>query len=316
MVWVKLDDGFVRHPRMVAAGLNGRALFIAGLCYCGAHLTDGMIPKAAVRMLAAEAGVGLSTAKRLVEVGSWIDRGDDYEVHDFLVYNPARAQVLAEREVSRRRWALNNDPEMRRVIQARDGDHCRYCGDAVNWRDRKGAKGATYDHVIPVCLGGTDDSDNIVVSCRDCNSRKGGRTPEQAGMVLLDPPQIKHGSGRKSEHPSRPVHDVPSERDTHARASVDEQFESWWSAYPRKIAKQHALKAYRAAVKHASPEQLDEGLAASTCTWQRERRPMDKIPHAATWLNGHRWADEHTTVNGSNHTGQGPVTATIVELPA
>jgi hypothetical protein len=93
MVWIKLDDGFVRHPRMVAAGLHGRALFIAGLCYCGAHLTDGRIPKAALPMLAAEAGVKSTTWRTLVEVGSWIDHGDEFEVHDFLVYNPSRDKV-------------------------------------------------------------------------------------------------------------------------------------------------------------------------------------------------------------------------------
>jgi 5-methylcytosine-specific restriction endonuclease McrA len=35
------------------------------------------------------------------------------------------------------------------------------------------------------CLGGTDELENLVMACRDCNIRKGGRTPEQAGMVLL-----------------------------------------------------------------------------------------------------------------------------------
>lgn len=98
MTWVKLDDGFTRHPRMVAAGLHGRALFVAGLCYCGTHLTDGMIPKAAVVMLVAEAGCNKRAEAKLVEVGSWIDRGDAYEVHDFLVYNPTREKVLRKRE--------------------------------------------------------------------------------------------------------------------------------------------------------------------------------------------------------------------------
>lgn len=107
MTWVRLDDGFVRHPRMVAAGLHGRALFIAGLCYCGAHLTDGRIPKAVLPVLTAEAGVRANTWKTLVEVGSWIDHGDVLEVHDYLVYNPSREKVLGEREAAaerQRRW--------------------------------------------------------------------------------------------------------------------------------------------------------------------------------------------------------------------
>jgi 5-methylcytosine-specific restriction endonuclease McrA len=32
------------------------------------------------------------------------------------------------------------------------------------------------------------DEDNLVTACRPCNKRKGGKTPEQAGMVLRPVP--------------------------------------------------------------------------------------------------------------------------------
>jgi hypothetical protein len=245
VVWVKLDDGFVRHPRMVAAGLHGRALFIAGLCYCGAHLTDGRIPKAAIPMLVAEAGVKAATWRTLIDVGSWIDHGDHIEVHDFLVYNPSRDKVLGEREAGAERQRRARSRSESRVSHT-------------------------------VTAGGT------------------------------------------SRDPTRPEPEVPSEPSTHV--AIDADFESWWEGYPRKIAKQHALKAYRTASKHTTPEQLLAGLEASKCAWARERRPIDKIPHAATWLNGHRWADDHghtaTESTESSLVGSGPVTATVVELPA
>lgn len=95
---MKLDDGFFRHPRMVAAGREGRALFLAGLCYCAANLTDGRIDKAAVRLVASDAEVRPSVASRLVDVGAWDDCGDVYEVHDYLDYNPSRDKVKAGRE--------------------------------------------------------------------------------------------------------------------------------------------------------------------------------------------------------------------------
>ena len=67
----------------------------------------------------------------------------------------------------------------------RDDGACRYCG----------ARGdSTFDHVIPRCQGGSDEPENLVVACRGCNSRKGGRTPEQAGMVLRPAPQ-RHKAG-------------------------------------------------------------------------------------------------------------------------
>lgn len=98
MAWVKIDDGFVSHPKAQAAGPLGRELFIAGLCWCATHLTDGKIPKTVVPLLAATAGVKSGLARTLVDVGLWHDRGDHYSVHDFLDYNEPAAAVRARRE--------------------------------------------------------------------------------------------------------------------------------------------------------------------------------------------------------------------------
>jgi hypothetical protein len=84
VTWVKLDDQFFTHPRAVRAGKNGRSLFLAGLCWCKNHLTDGVIPKGALPLLAAQADVpGRSTAKALEGVGLWHDMGDHWLVNDW-----------------------------------------------------------------------------------------------------------------------------------------------------------------------------------------------------------------------------------------
>ena len=43
------------------------------------------------------------------------------------------------------------DPQVSIIVPVRwrDGDACRYCGKVVNWADRKGGKGGTYDHRMP-----------------------------------------------------------------------------------------------------------------------------------------------------------------------
>ena len=43
---------------------------------------------------------------------------------------------------------------------------CCYCGETTH---------LTIDHLIPRLLGGPDDSDNLVLACRSCNSSKQGR---------------------------------------------------------------------------------------------------------------------------------------------
>ncbi|PID49573.1 MAG: HNH endonuclease [Proteobacteria bacterium] len=72
---------------------------------------------------------------------------------------------------------LNNPTLFRR-----DNHICLYCGD------RFMAKDLSRDHVRPIVLGGHDIWTNVVTACKHCNSRKGGRTPEQAGMPLLAVP--------------------------------------------------------------------------------------------------------------------------------
>lgn len=45
------------------------------------------------------------------------------------------------------------------------GQPCELCGVPAD----------TIDHIVPIALGGTDDSDNLRPLCRRCNSTLGGR---------------------------------------------------------------------------------------------------------------------------------------------
>jgi 5-methylcytosine-specific restriction endonuclease McrA len=67
-------------------------------------------------------------------------------------------------------------------IYARDHDTCQYCGRTLPRSE------LNLDHVNPRCEGGKTTWENVVCSCVPCNLRKGGRTPERAGMRLLRKP--------------------------------------------------------------------------------------------------------------------------------
>lgn len=68
------------------------------------------------------------------------------------------------------------------ALFSRDGHLCLYCGGEF------GRAHLTRDHVVPLSRGGRDVWENVVSACFQCNSRKGGRTPQQAGMRLLAVP--------------------------------------------------------------------------------------------------------------------------------
>lgn len=70
-------------------------------------------------------------------------------------------------------------PLSNQTLFRRDGHICLYCGEHFLERD------LSRDHVHPLVRGGRDVWTNVVTACKHCNSRKGGRTPEQAHMPLL-----------------------------------------------------------------------------------------------------------------------------------
>lgn len=68
-------------------------------------------------------------------------------------------------------------------IYARDNHTCQYCRKTI------ARNGINLDHVIPRSKGGTSTWENVVCCCYACNRKKGGKTPEEAGMRLLSTPK-------------------------------------------------------------------------------------------------------------------------------
>jgi 5-methylcytosine-specific restriction endonuclease McrA len=82
-----------------------------------------------------------------------------------------------------RAGAVDPSPALTNVaLFARDRHVCMYCGDHYSRGE------LTRDHVLPLSRGGKDIWVNVVTACLACNIRKGGRTPQQAGMPLLAVP--------------------------------------------------------------------------------------------------------------------------------
>ena len=90
MVWVKLDDAYDEHPKII--GLSDKAFraHVSAMCYCGRNLTDGLVPKAKIpRRVAAE----------LEEAGLIHCENKGYRLHDWLEHNPSADEVEEKRRV-------------------------------------------------------------------------------------------------------------------------------------------------------------------------------------------------------------------------
>jgi 5-methylcytosine-specific restriction endonuclease McrA len=215
-VWLKIDDGLPQSVKVrgLAAPLPGRPRPLAPAerakrdrnsalgawaqisAWAAGERTDGFVPASVVDDYATPEDVARLTrarfgrapmlhtlgggACRCFEGRRWPE-GADYALHDYLDRNPTRA----DHDVAKAQRRELRDRELRAQIRRRDGDACRYCGTKVNWNDRRSATGGVLEHVRPDLAGGAD---NLVVACRGCNSRKGKRTPEAAGMTLRPAP--------------------------------------------------------------------------------------------------------------------------------
>ncbi|NAE18213.1 hypothetical protein [Enterococcus hirae] len=129
--------------------------------------------------------------------------------------------------------------------------------------------------------------------------RRGGlaRAAKQTASEPLDePPSKTPGGGQANEQqtPSTrasvrrnpdpdPLKNTPSPDGSGA-------FDAFWSAYPRKVGKDAARKAWNRAVKRSSVEDVMAGLQH----WLPLARETEERfrPYPATWLNEGRWKDE------------------------
>jgi hypothetical protein len=120
MPWVRIDDGFVDHPKIARVGAMGAWLQLQALCYANRNLTDGFVPQDVAESFGARGVLYVDADRRrwklgqtcgvagrhvtevdwpgvMVESGLWEEVPGGYRIHDFDRYQPSKAQVLAER---------------------------------------------------------------------------------------------------------------------------------------------------------------------------------------------------------------------------
>jgi hypothetical protein len=72
---------------------------------------------------------------------------------------------------------------------------------------------------------------------------------------------------------------------------INEQFNDFWSVYPRKKGKGQARKAFEKALEKTDIVTLLEGVVAYI--ENEDMSDLQFIAHPSTWLNGERWEDEY-----------------------
>lgn len=99
MSWVKLDDKFFLHPKVLRISNGAFRLYINGLCYSALYQTDGKLLITCFSSLAEsfhDTSVDATNPEKwiaeLVEENLWEKHEGHYIIHDFLHYNMPKVE--------------------------------------------------------------------------------------------------------------------------------------------------------------------------------------------------------------------------------
>ncbi|MDJ1131746.1 hypothetical protein NMN56_007195, partial [Streptomyces iconiensis] len=103
MPWFKVDDTAHAHPKLLKAGNAALGLWMRAGAYAAQHLTEGAVPGIVAQLYGTA-----PQCRKLVAAGLWHEHGHpcarcpqptpgDFQIHDFLIYNPTRDKVESKR---------------------------------------------------------------------------------------------------------------------------------------------------------------------------------------------------------------------------
>ena len=113
----------------------------------------------------------------------------------------------------------------------------------------------------------------------------GESTGDTLGSPVGSPPVSRPDPTRPERNSS------PADADERA-STIESEFNTWYLAYPRRIGKGQARKAYTGARKKADPSALHDAALAFASRCKTTGTDPKFIPHPSTWLNGERWLDQ------------------------
>jgi hypothetical protein len=92
VTWAKIDDQMTYHRKIVSAGNEAVGAWVRMLALSSAQLEDGKISREVAQTITRSAVLA-----KLVAVGLLDKDGDNFQIHDFLDWNPPAAEVRAKR---------------------------------------------------------------------------------------------------------------------------------------------------------------------------------------------------------------------------
>lgn len=140
-----MDDGYMFHPKVVEVGPWAELLDRRAIEHCAKNETDGLVTRSALKLIGRSIPKVAERVTALLEVGRWtMNDGGGYLVHDFLKYNPSKAQKEQIRALGKERQQRHRESRnaVTNAYQPRGGESLSLTqGQRVRLVERCGACG-------------------------------------------------------------------------------------------------------------------------------------------------------------------------------
>lgn len=196
MTWTKLSDSFTDEPAILAVSRSARYLHVEALVWCNRMLTDGLVPRGAIRRMTDAEDIE-GDIEQLVAAGLWIETGAGWAVD--WTDQPAADDIKAER--ARRADAQRAYRERKAKHAAGDHSACdpRHCPalatDSVTHNVARHVTPNVNDRVTPNVTRSLPRPDRPVLTRPDptrpgAKQRAGRARDREAGRSLRHRPPL------------------------------------------------------------------------------------------------------------------------------
>lgn len=305
MSWFKVDDGFWSNPKVLNLSDGATALWVRAGSYCCQHLTDGVVLSSLLRVLGSE-----DAAEELVAVGLWKSTRQGFEFHDWAEYQETSATVKKRREEQRerqrkRRASRDSSRNVTRDKSVTDtvtnGERhapvTRECvtpdptrpgparPDQVKIKNTSAEPAEASDGGDGSASIAADDGGVVGFSAVPVGSAGSGSPedrPESGGENCVS------GNGGKSGGKSEGNSGTGSRKNP-VRFNYPDDFNSWWSSYPKtkNKSKKNAFTEWKKAVRSVTAEKLLELTKMYAANPGQD--DLRFVPDPERWLKGSRW---------------------------
>lgn len=115
--WTPLATSFFTDPKVRQLGRDGALLFLAGLCHCQHHVTDGFIAQEVVPVLAVQAWVKPGVAEVVAQSGMWVPVLGGWRVAAWSEWNRPADEIEERKRRDRERKSKRRSADVPRTVR-------------------------------------------------------------------------------------------------------------------------------------------------------------------------------------------------------